>query len=495
MKTFIILLPILLAFKTVYSKAIDNSYERIKLNNFSYKFHCSEEKKLCDSYKNNIKFACNTISKTFEIYKPISFEVFVDDLSKYGLQVLASVMDVNYVPLRTSNGKSIPSYIFPQALVKQIKINKQPQYKENDFTMLINNCNSLPKFKNNEIRTLIIHEILHGLGFITSPKVTKLTDNIDEVGESEITFNKNDNYAFNTRMIPSFSKNIMEITKTSEYLDQLGRAKVTSFLPYSIFDKYLVSLKTGEKIFKDIPFYYEEANKVCFPKGSLTLQMMEVNDYYLNKCVKKVSSETQKIVNRIIKDYYFDINTLGIKTYDGEVVPLQTLIGKYLYASSVHHMNSRLNNEYFKRIKEHGYDSDSVKAMLDPNTGRFKKEYILKYYDENYVLYMSDEDDLTVEQMIDELPNNKKHPLIGNGIVKIMITLGWTQKGGKRNNHSHYLDETIKIPDSRTFEVYYKKKYDIEQSNGDTIIEAYDVPLDDDDDKIKKSKRSYLQFA
>jgi len=495
MKTSTILLSITLAFTTIYSKAIDNnnSYETVKINNFSYKFHCSEEKKVCDGYKNDIKFACNTLSNTFEIYKPISFEVFIDDTtSNYELgETLASVMDINYVPLRTSNNKSIPPYIFPQALAKQLQINKQPKYKEKDFTLIVNNCNSVPQYKNNEIRTIIIHEMLHGLGFISSPSVIKFTDNINEIGNKEITYDKNANYAYTTRVIPSFNKKLMDITDTNNYLRQLYDSKVTSFLPFTIFDKYLVSLKTGNRIFKDIPFYYEEVNKKCFPKGNLSLTMEETSDFYFNKCVKKLSSETQKIINRIIKDYYFDINTLAIETYDGEKVPLQTMIGKYLYASSVHHMNSPLNSEYFKRVVKNGIDSESVKSMLDPNTGRFKKDYILKYYDENYVLYMSDEDDLTVEQMIDKLPNNKKHPLIGNGIAKIMITLGWTQKGGKRNVHNYYLDETISIPDAQTFEYFYKRKYELEKINGEKIIMAIDIPHDDDD-LSKKSKRSFF---
>jgi len=85
MKTSTILLSITLAFKTIYSKAIDNnyyditnqtndikvdkSYEVVKIDNCSYKFHCSEEKKECDGYKNDINFACNALSNAFGKYK------------------------------------------------------------------------------------------------------------------------------------------------------------------------------------------------------------------------------------------------------------------------------------------------------------------------------------------------------------------------------------------------------------------------------------------
>jgi len=84
MKVTPIILSITLAFKTIYSRTIDNnysitnqanntkvdkSYEIVKINNFSYKIHCSEEKKVCDGIKNNIKFACNTISNAFGKYR------------------------------------------------------------------------------------------------------------------------------------------------------------------------------------------------------------------------------------------------------------------------------------------------------------------------------------------------------------------------------------------------------------------------------------------
>ena len=373
-------------------------------------------------------------------------------------------MDVNYVPLRTSNDKSLPPYLFPQALAKQLNINKQPKYKENDFSLLLNNCSTL-NCKGNELRTIIIHEMLHGLGFSSEAEVIKLTDNKEEAQKSIIAFNENDNYAFTTRIIPSFNKTLMDITKSEEYMDQLYNSKITNFLPFSIFDKYLVSLKSGERILKNIPFYYEEANEKCFPEGSFSLTVNVANNSYLNKCIRNLSSKTQKIVNRIIKDHFFDMNTLAIETYDGEKVPLQTIIKTYTYGSSVHHMNSPLDNEFFRRVLKNGYNSESVKEMHDPNTERFKEEYILKYYDDNFVMYASDEDNFTVEEMLEKLPNNKKHPLIGNGIIKIMVTLGWTQKGVTRSNHIYYLDETISIPDSEIFKYKLKKLYEIKNLN------------------------------
>jgi len=85
MKASTILFSLALAFKTIYSRAIedniyeinnqlnvtnvDNPYELIESNNFIYKLHCSEEKEFCDKIKNNLEFAFKTISNAFGKYK------------------------------------------------------------------------------------------------------------------------------------------------------------------------------------------------------------------------------------------------------------------------------------------------------------------------------------------------------------------------------------------------------------------------------------------
>jgi len=468
MKTTTILLSIAFAFETIYSRAINDSkvddpFEIVESENFVYKLHCSEGQQYCDGIKNDLDFAFNTLSNTFEIYQPISFEVFVDDITlKYGFgETLAAVIDTNFVPLKTSRSRSSIPYLYPQALTKQLHLNKQPTYKDIDFTMIINNCNSLPQFKDNEIRTVIIHEMLHGFGFGSAPSVKVLNDNKADNGQKGMIFyNENDQYGFETELIPSFSKDLMEITDPDEYINKVSNTKVSKFLPFHIFDKYLVSLKTGEELFKDIPSYYKEANKVCFPRGS-SLVMKDITEQYLKNCIKKISPETQDITSRIIRDNYFDFHTLGIKTYDGELIPLQTMSGQYSSGSCVSHINNPLYDEYFTRVKLYGSESDQVNEMFDSVTGKFKIEYILKYYDENYISYFSDVDDFTVEEMLELLPNNQNHPLIGDGVVKILKTLGWNEKGETGNNKILYLDESLSIPETQGFKYLIKKVYEL----------------------------------
>ena len=57
------------------------------------------------------------------------------------------------------------------------------------------------------------------------------------------------------------------------------------------------------------------------------------------------------MINRVIKDHYFDINTLGIETYDGIKVPLQTFKGKYMPSSSGFHIPIYISKIYYIVIK------------------------------------------------------------------------------------------------------------------------------------------------
>jgi len=480
MKTTTILLSVALAFKTIYSKAIDNissaiidqlnipedyeDVEIVKSDNFIYKFHCSDEKEFCDKIKNDLEFAFDTISNAFEFYQPVIFEAFVEDLTlKYGFaNTLAGVSDPNYVSLKTSNDSSSAPYLYPQALAKQLKLDKEPVYKRNDFIMVINNCNSIPEFKNNEIRSILIHEIFHGLGFSSLAFVSKLDDNdvfsIDG-GESQINFNEEEKYAIFPYMIPSYSKKLVEMTTEEDYMNQLYISEIPNYAPYSVFDKNLASIESGEKLFEGLEFYYKEANQKCLPEDGSPLLLKDTTDKYFNDCFEKLSPETQELITHIARDYYFESHTIGILTKDGDIVPVQTMDGTYQPSSSVSHITNPLYDKLYSVSRR--FDPVSLNELIDFQTGEFKLEAILKYYDDNYILYFSDEDDFTVEEMLELLPNNKKHPLIGDGIVKIMKTLGWTEKGEKRSKDTYYLDESISLAEAEDFEYMFMRRYEV----------------------------------
>jgi len=479
MKATSLLLSFVLAFQTVYSKAVDintndinskivseqlnvseedNSFELIKSQNYNfvYKFHCSDKEDYCNEIKNDLEFAFKTTSNVFEFYQPIVFEVFVDDLiGKYGYSnnTLAGVFDLNYVPLKTSEDKSSATYLYPQALVKQLKLNKEPKYKKNDFIMLINNWATLPENRNNERRDLITHELLHGLGFDSLASVSELNSN----GNSgTLVFNKNAKYAIFPYVLPSFSEKLLEITDIDEYGKQLYDSKMSQFLPFSVFDKNIVSLKSGENIFGKLQSYYEEVSEKCLEGKPLSLK--DLNDEYRSYCFSKLNKETQEIIEKAVKENYFEHHTLGILTNDGEKIPLQTLDETYASGSSIIHMANPLLDMASTAVQEGNIEF--LNEIFE--NGALKKEAIVKYYDDNYLLYTSIEYNFTLEEMLELLPNNKEHPLIGDGIVKIMKTLGWTEKGKEKSTETYYLDEKFDIPEANGFEYMKKKPYEIQ---------------------------------
>jgi len=139
--------------------------------------------------------------------------------------------------------------------------------------------------------------------------------------------------------------------------------------------------------------------------------------------------------------------------------------------------------------------NSTLEEFIDFSTKTVKKEAILKYYDDNFIMYFSDDVDYTIEEMMEYFPNNKKHPLIGDGIVKIMTTMGWTEKGENRSNDIYRCIESIDIPESRAFQYMYRQRYEI--SNQDHIetesttvyipleeptpFDEYDIEVDVDD--------------
>jgi len=500
MKSTTILLSIALAFKTVYSKAIDamdsviaeqlnvndNSIEVVNNTNFIYKFHCEDDKDYCDKIKSDIEFAFNKLSNTFEFYQPVVFEAFVEDtILKYGFSFIAGVTDINYVALKSSsdNASEAP-FLYPQALSKQLNFNKEePDYKKNDFIMIINNWKSGPsEYRNNEYRDILIHELLHGLGFVSSGIIRKLDDNdvfnIDE-GTENLLFNENDQYTIFREPIPSFDDQLMEITNIEEYMNQLYHTKLSKFIPFNIFDKYIVSLESGESMYNDLQFFYKTLNGNCLPKDGSDLLMKDLTNKYIKDCYENLHPNIQKIIESKINSF-FNAHTLGIKTKDGEIIPLQTLSKQYQPGSSVSHIANPLVDALMQLTEGELDSNESLEEFIDFSTETVKEEAILKYYDDNFILYFSDEVDYTIEESMEYFPNNEKHPLIGDGIVKIMTTLGWTEKGEKRSNDIYHRIESIDIPESKEYQYKYRQRYEISnQDHTETESTTVYIPLEE----------------
>jgi len=120
-----------------------------KNNYFTYNFHCEDSNDVKDSCSVVDKKLLNATSSLTDVLDTISiskFEVFVDNVSKYRIDVnkdaYAIALDTNFVPINPKNNNIVYPYPNAKNLLKKYKLNSE-DIKNNDFILLINN------FKNN----------------------------------------------------------------------------------------------------------------------------------------------------------------------------------------------------------------------------------------------------------------------------------------------------------------------------------------------------------
>ena len=419
-----------------------------------------------------------------EIYEPIIFEVFIDDLTKYEMNDLCgAVLDVNHVVLKSSNDTSSAPYLYPQSLAKQLSLNKRPNFKQNDFIMILNNMKSMGDYyefylKQGYART-IIHEIIHGLGHksimsIEDLRKFDLNKSIEEIeksyendengenGENGENYDKfilylSNEDVENIKILPNsindFNSDVIKNAKNEKEIElSTFNADVYGFYPLSVYDKYIVDINSKKPIFEKLTHLYEDLNN-CY--SNIPFKFSE----YYNKtreCFNQLDADTKNTLSTLPQKYILKGNSIGILTVDNTVVPLQTFDGFYIDGSSVHHTNSEIFNEIIKNSTIHD-------AYL--NNMLITEDNVEYYLDENFIMYFQDFENLPRDVLLRTVAKNNKHGLIGPGIVSILKTLGWTEKGEQPSNDTYYLVEDIEIPEQNNFKEYVLKIYDILSNN------------------------------
>jgi len=105
------------------------------------------------------------------------------------------------------------------------------------------------------IRT-IIHEIIHGFGFMNleSPDYLNDGNNIFNIGSSDLmdeNTNINDVILFPTPLY-RMDLELLNKAKTCEELDVFIANNFVGFTPLTVYEKNFVSTRTKQKLFKDI---------------------------------------------------------------------------------------------------------------------------------------------------------------------------------------------------------------------------------------------------
>jgi len=448
MKVINILFSIALAFKAVSSRVVDESFDeesamKIENNlktfeindnkNFKYKVHCSKyNMKECEVAKNNLSDALNVLSNTLEFYQPVVFEAYIDDFSLYDMTGLGGgvTFDINSIPLRLSDDINSAPYTFPQALAKQLNLNKKPKFKKNDFILLISTG-----VYSSGLSRILLHELLHGLGFQTQFSL------IYENEES------NENLLVPVSLYDSNNK--LKNRKSKEELDEAyENIKINGFSPMTIFEKHVVDINNKKPIYENLKFLYKRFNK-CF-KNKAKLKDLNYDTYY--KCYKTMDKKLVKEILNLSKKYLLKSQSIGFLTNENDTVLLKTFDNDFDGGSSVCHIDSTKN--------------------FDDLEDNINEENVTTYLDENFIMYYNQFEDLPVETIIKSIIEDEHHNIIGKGILDILKTLGWTEKDKERDvNNIYFLAEDIDLPEENEFEEYFMnvKAFNQIEDNSDEV--------------------------
>jgi len=303
------------------------------------------------------------------------------------------------------------------------------------------------------ISVIILHEIIHGLGFIGLGGIKNFNKNMADVtSQSELEQYYMESMYFPTRLSGIDSESIDNAT-TIEELDAMDY-NMQSYAPLTIYQKHLVDLNTNERIFDNISFIYRDLN-VCFDR--FKDQHMSTNQI-LPICAEELDSETKKKLNEIVVNYYVKNKSTGILTVDNTTMPVQTFDFGFSNASSISHTNSKYIDITLEYEKNNQAVPDEYSYVTEQNGEELLDEDFLMYYHGTFV---------SREYLLNTVAKNNKHGLIGPGIVSTLKTLGWTEKGEPFSNDLYYVEDD-NVPeqnDSKYLIKLYTLSRDLESEN------------------------------
>ncbi|ORX50417.1 hypothetical protein BCR36DRAFT_412442 [Piromyces finnis] len=363
-----------------------------KAFNFNIKSEKSHESEI---YEKALLRAEDVISKALEIKKTINVDVYIEDFcnSIQSIQC-ASLVGMTYAPIYIAlkDGPNEREYAYPQALAKQLNLDKEIEFSGHDLIVYLNT-----KMAKEDYSDLIVtHEILHGLGIMGNGVVIGKSIGMDQMAEE----------LFSPYVYYDFEKD------GDEY-----KYHLLGFLPFTIYEKYIVSLKEPDTYICRTgfdEFYNKSVNITSYllnTKSSTTDQFSVLTDIYKNIYDNNSSIDKYRKIAKLYKTH----NSIGFKSSDGEVITLQTFDDKYLSSSSICHISVP--------FECHDFVSCSSENMND--------------YDNEFLMYYSYPIQFKTTDMINRF--NNKYSLIGPKLMKILTTMGWTEKGTTQNEKIYYV--------------------------------------------------------
>ncbi|ORX57882.1 hypothetical protein BCR36DRAFT_344696 [Piromyces finnis] len=404
--------------------SISSVYKSVVTNHMKAEIHCLYNREdQCEIFQDQLRDILSQFESVFVIKEDISLSLFLMDLTYMCKDCLGIVLPPSFVYLKEEGSDKV--YTYPQALAKQLNFDGKEdiQFSSVDFTMVINVDQT-----DEDIRTfgeyILAREILHGIGIATTG------DLVNSNGYPDL-FNE-DFYA---------PQRHPKIKVDDEQVDGVY-VKFKKFYPLSIFERYIVRQSNpNDFIFNSLGDMY----KVEFPpqdyykfmndtKGMDKIYLKESYDQFLYSSYYEPAKEIARL--------YKQKGSVGFKTSDNSVIPLQTFDGEYLKSLSINHID-------IPKMKSYYY------YEYDP----FNKNEIKDYLNDDFILnytYMFMYDLNTIKSIVNK---DGKYGIFGSGTVKILTTLGWKLKHDK-NNDDPTISANIKYQVATEVDIPYNNYYD-----------------------------------
>jgi hypothetical protein len=372
------------------------------LHPFEFSVECMEDEEECTYIKDHIKSAGTYISYIFNIYKTIKVDVHILSFCKHMKKDhCESITALTYAPsFVTLNITGQGIYSYPQALVKQLEINERiKRYASSDISLYFN-TDYLKEHNYGNYLLVAAHEIIHGMGFFhlitTASAAFKMNFKED-------------------RVIPQ--------PLAHHYRTSHGEEKAyQGWIPFTVFDRYLVEVD-----YPDVYIHQGIQEYLMDVQAHKLLSEEAVMQHFENlEVTPSVHAYSKSLVHA-----FTTREAIGFRTYDGEVVILQTYKA-YEPISSISHIHAPFSCE-------------------SANDCYIPKEK-LKDVDDNYLMYYT-----IITRSLNELVNRyslqNSYGFIGEKIIKILKTIGWTEKSDLSPFQEYYhmiLGNEIKISKGMT---------------------------------------------
>ncbi|ORY77089.1 hypothetical protein LY90DRAFT_665353 [Neocallimastix californiae] len=365
------------------------------------------------------------------IKRTINVDVYIEDFCSTMrdaacISLVGMTYSPIYVSLKENPDPNEREYAYPQALAKQLILDKEVHFTDHDIIIYLNTHMARDDYS----ELIVTHEIIHGLGFMGNGvligKSIGMVDMKEELFSPYVYFN-------------------LESSEDSYNYHLLG------FLPFTIFEKYIVPIKnTSSYLFRSEfdEFYKKSVNITSY---SLSAQSSARDQFTALSDIYKSIYENSKSIDkyRKIAKLYLTHNSFGFRTSDGEVIMLQSFNDKYLSSSTACHIAVPYKCENF--------DSCFSSEIND--------------YDNNYLMYFSYPLQFKTSEMLKKFKN--KYGLISPKLLKILTTIGWTEKGTAPESKTYYVVNG-NFPDiyDNLFEIKANRKI-YESSENETYLVSF----------------------